>query len=378
MKTSCLCLLYSGNISSNAARRRAIVTKVGIFACFALAASLLFPQAPSQTRPVAARGAFLPEEQTAIRIFEQSKSSVAYITTLVYRRDIFTFNVFEIPQGTGSGFIWDEAGHVVTNFHVIYEAQNVQVTLSDQSKWKANIVGTAPDYDLAVLRIDAPREKLRSILIGTSADLKVGQSVYAIGNPFGLDQTLTTGVISALGREIESMTRRPIQGVIQTDAAINPGNSGGPLLDSAGRCIGVNTAIYSPSGAYAGVGFAVPIDTVNRFIPQLIQHGKIIQPGLGIGILEDSRAREFGIEGVLVLSVEKGGAAARAGIQPTRYDNEGNVVLGDIIVSIDGQNIRTSDDLYRSLANHQVGDEVQVEVVRGGRRRTVAIILQAI
>ncbi len=378
MKTSCLCLPYPGNISSIAARRRAIVPQVGIFACFALAASLLFPQAPSQTRPVAARGAFLPEEQTAIRIFEESKSSVAYITTLVYRRDIFTFNVFEIPQGTGSGFIWDEAGHVVTNFHVIYEAQNVQVTLSDQSKWKAKIIGTAPDYDLAVLRIDAPREKLRSILIGTSADLKVGQSVYAIGNPFGLDQTLTTGVISALGREIESMTRRPIQGVIQTDAAINPGNSGGPLLDSAGRCIGVNTAIYSPSGAYAGVGFAVPIDTVNRFIPQLIQHGKIIQPGLGIGILEDSRAREFGIEGVLVLSVEKGGAAARAGIQPTRYDNEGNVVLGDIIVSIDGQNIRTSDDLYRFLANRQVGDDVQVEVVRGGRRRSVKVTLQAV
>jgi S1-C subfamily serine protease len=335
-------------------------------------------KAPPPARPVAPREAFLPEEQTAIKIFEESKNSVAYITTLVYRRDFFSFNVFEMPQGTGSGFIWDEAGHVVTNLHVIYQAENVQVTLSDQSKWKAKIVGTAPDYDLAVLRIDAPKEKLRPILIGTSSDLRVGQSVYAIGNPFGLDQTLTTGVISALGREIESMTRRPIQGVIQTDAAINPGNSGGPLLDSAGRCIGVNTAIYSPSGAYAGVGFAVPVDTVNRFIPQLIQHGKIIQPGLGIKALEDSQAREFGIEGVLVLSVEQRGAAARAGIQPTRYDNEGNVVLGDIIVSVDGQNIRTSDDLYRSLANRQVGDEVQVEVVRGGRRRTVKVTLQAV
>ncbi len=379
MKASGLGSSACSNILRSAAVRRKVgVLGAGVFAGFALAASFLFPQPQSQTRPVAPRGGFLPEEQTAIKIFEESKSSVAYITTLVYRRDLFTFNVFEIPQGTGSGFIWDEAGHVVTNFHVIYQAENVQVTLSDQSKWKAKIVGTAPDYDLAVLRIDAPREKLRPILIGTSSDLRVGQSVYAIGNPFGLDQTLTTGVISALGREIESMTRRPILGVIQTDAAINPGNSGGPLIDSAGRCIGVNTAIYSPSGAYAGVGFAVPIDTVSRFIPQLIQHGKIIQPGLGIRTLEDSRAREFGIEGVLVLRVDRGGAAARAGIQPTRYDDDGNVVLGDIIVSIDGQAIRTSDDLYRSLASHQVGDVVKVEVVRGGRRRTVSVALQAV
>jgi S1-C subfamily serine protease len=379
MKKSRLGSSHSGNILGGAVvLRKPIVFGTCVLAGLALAVSILFPQPQSQTRPVAPRGGFLPEEQTAIRIFDEAKPSVAYITTLVYRRDMFTFNVFEIPQGTGSGFIWDEAGHVVTNFHVIYQAENVQVTLSDQSKWKAKIVGTAPDYDLAVLRIDAPKEKLRPILIGTSSDLRVGQSVYAIGNPFGLDQTLTTGVISALGREIESMTRRPIQGVIQTDAAINPGNSGGPLLDSAGRCIGVNTAIYSPSGAYAGVGFAVPVDTVNRFIPQLIQHGKIIQPGLGIKALEDSQTREFGIEGVLVLSVEQRGAAARAGIQPTRYDNEGNVVLGDIIVSIDGQNIRTSDDLYKSLANRQVGDEVQVEIIRGGRRRTIKVTLQAV
>ncbi len=378
MKLSYLGLLYSGNISSIVARRRALIPQVGIFVCFALAASFLFPQGPNQARQVAARGAFLPEEQTAIRIFDESKSSVVYITTLVYRRDIFTFNIFEIPQGTGSGFIWDEAGNIVTNYHVIREAGNIQITLSDQSKWEAKVVGIAPDYDLAVLRIDASRKKLRPILVGTSSDLRVGQSVYAIGNPFGLDQTLTTGVISALGREIESLTRRPIQGVIQTDAAINPGNSGGPLLDSSGRCIGVNTAIYSPSGAYAGVGFAVPIDTVNRFIPQLIQHGKIIQPGLGIRILEDSQAREIGIEGVLVVDVEPRGAAARAGIQPTRYDSEGNIVLGDIIVSIDGQTIRTSDELFRALAGRQVGDEVQVELVRGGRRRAVKVILQAI
>lgn len=328
-------------------------------------------------RRVETRGPLLPEEQRAISVFEEARPSVVYITTLVYRRDFFTFNVFEIPQGTGSGFIWDEAGRIVTNFHVIYEAQDVQVTLSDQSVWKAKVVGRAPDKDLAVLRIDAPRDKLRPIRIGTSANLEVGQSVYAIGNPFGLDQTLTTGIISAVGREIESMTRRPIQGVIQTDAAINPGNSGGPLLDSAGLCIGVNTAIYSPSGAYAGVGFAVPIDTVNRIISQLIAYGKVIQPGLGIQTVEDSVARRVGIdEGVLVLDVARGGAAAAAGMMPTRYDAAGNVVLGDIIVSIDGQAVKTSDDLYRILERYNVGDEVQIEVIRAGRGRTLKIRLQ--
>ncbi len=332
---------------------------------------------PLSLRPVETRGPLLPEEQRAISVFEEARPSVVYITTLVYRRDFFTFNVFEIPQGTGTGFVWDGAGRIVTNFHVIYEAQDVQVTLSDQSVWKAKVVGRAPDKDLAVLRIDAPRDKLRPIRIGTSSNLQVGQSVYAIGNPFGLDQTLTTGIISALGREIESMTRRPIQGVIQTDAAINPGNSGGPLLDSAGLCIGVNTAIYSPSGAYAGVGFAVPIDTVNRIISQLIAYGKVIQPGLGIQTVEDSVARRVGIdEGVLVLDVDRRGAAAVAGMMPTRYDAAGNVVLGDIIVSIDGQAVKSSDDLYKILEHFNVGDEVQVEVIRAGRSRALKIRLQ--
>ena len=330
-------------------------------------------------RPVEARGPLRSEEQTAISIFEQAKASVVYITTLVYRRDLFTFNVFEIPQGTGSGFVWDEAGHIVTNFHVISQAQNVQVSLSDQSVWKAEEVGRAPDKDIAVLKISTRRDTLKPIRLGTSSDLKVGQSVYAIGNPFGLDQTLTTGIISALGREIESLTRRPIQGVIQTDAAINPGNSGGPLLDSAGRCIGVNTAIYSPSGAYAGVGFAVPIDTVNRIVSQIIAFGKVIQPGLGIQIVEDSVARQVGIkEGILVLDVERGGAAAAAGMMATRYDRDGNVVLGDIIMAIDGQSIQSSDDLYKILERYDVGDEVRVEVLRAGRKRTLTVRLQEV
>jgi S1-C subfamily serine protease len=328
---------------------------------------------------VAPRGPLLPEEQTAIAIFEEARSSVVYITTLVYQRDLFTFNVTEIPQGTGSGFIWDEAGHIVTNFHVIYEAQNVQVTLSDQSKWKADLVGAAADKDLAVLRIRAPREKLKPIRVGASFDLKVGQMVLAIGNPFGLDQTLTKGVISALGREIESMTRRPIKGVIQTDAAINPGNSGGPLLDSAGRCIGINTAIYSPSGANAGVGFAVPVDIVSRFVPQLIRYGKVIQPGLGIELVEDYQTRQIGVkEGVLVLDVDPRGAAAKAGMVPTHYDEEGNIVLGDVILAIDGKTVKSTNDLYEILDGYQVGDTVRVEVARGGQRRALSVKLQAV
>jgi S1-C subfamily serine protease len=352
-------------------------------ALFLLGSPPLLPfqtrEKPLPSRPVAARGPLLPEEQRAISIFEEARASVVYITTLVSRTDFFTLKVFEIPQGTGSGFIWDDAGNIVTNFHVIYEAQNVQVTLSDQSIFKAEVVGAAPDKDLAVLRIKAPKEKLPPIRIGTSSDLKVGQSVYAIGNPFGLDQTLTTGIISALGREIESLTRRPIQGVIQTDAAINPGNSGGPLLDSAGRSIGVNTAIYSPSGAYAGVGFAVPIDTINRIVPQLIAFGKVIQPGLGVQVVEDSVAKQVGIEeGVLILDVDRRGAAASAGMMPTRYDSEGNVVLGDIIVAIEGQGIKTSDDLYKALERYNVGDEVRVEVIRGGRKRTLTVRLQEV
>jgi S1-C subfamily serine protease len=330
-------------------------------------------------RAVAPRGPLLPEEQTAIAIFEEARSSVVYITTMVYQRDLFTFNVQEIPQGTGSGFIWDEDGRVVTNYHVIYEAQNVQVTLSDQSKWKAELVGVAPDKDLAVLRIRAPREKLQPIRIGASSDLKVGQIVFAIGNPFGLDQTLTKGVISALGREIESMTRRPIKGAIQTDAAINPGNSGGPLLDSAGRCIGINTAIYSPSGASAGVGFAVPVDIINRIVPQIIRYGKVIEPGLGIELAEDYQARQIGIDrGVLVLNLDPRGAAAKAGILPTRYDEDGNLVLGDIIISIDGKRVGSTNDFYDILDGYQVGDTVRVVVVRASRQKTVSVTLQAV
>ena len=228
------------------------------------------PRAASEPRTVTPRGNLASDEQSTIEIFRKASPTVVHITTLTRRRDRLSLNVTEIPEGTGTGFLYDDAGHVVTNYHVIRSAQAAKVSLADNSSWTAKLVGYEPNKDLAVLKIDAPADRLRKIDIGSSSDLQVGQKVFAIGCPFGLDQTLTTGVISGLGREIESVGGLPIEGVIQTDAAINPGNSGGPLLDSSGRLIGVNTMIVSPSGVYSGVGFAVPVDIVNMVVPELI------------------------------------------------------------------------------------------------------------
>jgi S1-C subfamily serine protease len=329
-------------------------------------------------RTVTARGELFSDERSTINLFRQASPSVVNITTIGVERDLFTLNLYQIPQGTGSGFVWDINGDIITNFHVIQNADSAQVTLADQSNWKARVVGVAPDKDLAVLRIDAPANRLRPIPIGTSKDLQVGQSVYAIGNPFGLDQTLTTGVISALNREIESVTRRPIQGVIQSDAAINPGNSGGPLLDSAGRLIGVNTAIYSPSGASAGIGFAIPVDIVNRIVPELIRSGKIIRPGLGIQIADDQIAQRLGVTGILVVDVARGSAAAKAGIQPTRRDAEGRLRLGDIITALDGKKVESPNDLYLLLEKYKIGDAVNISILRNGKTVETKVALEAV
>ena len=339
-------------------------------------ASLLDPRAAP--RPVAPRGELLSDEKSTITLFRQASPSVVNITAIGVERDLFSLNLYQIPQGSGSGFVWDINGDIITNFHVIQEADAAQVTLADQSNWKARIVGVAPDKDIAVLRIDAPANRLHPIPIGTSKDLQVGQSVFAIGNPFGLDQTLTTGVISALNREIESVTRRPIQGVIQSDAAINPGNSGGPLLDSAGRLIGVNTAIYSPSGTSAGIGFAIPVDIVNRIVPELIRSGKITRPGLGIQVADEQIAQRLGVAGILVVDVARGGAAAKAGIQPTRRDSEGRLQLGDIITSIDGKKVESSNDLYLVLEKYKVGDAVTVSMLRNGKPVQARVVLEDI
>jgi S1-C subfamily serine protease len=288
-------------------------------------------------------------------------------------------NVMEIPQGTGTGFVWDSAGYVVTNFHVIQNAQAAQVTLEDHSSWDARLVGYEADKDLAVLKIDAPPERLRPLTIGTSNDLLVGQKVFAIGNPFGLDQTLTTGIISALDRQIAAVTGRAIRGMVQTDAAINPGNSGGPLLDSAGRLIGVNTAIYGGSGGtYIGIGFAVPVDTVNQVVPQLIAYGKVVRPGLGVAIARDALARRLELKGVLIIEVTPEGGAAQAGLRPTRRDGSGRLVLGDVIVAIDGKPVENGNDLADRMEEHKVGDRVTVTVERNGRRLDAEVMLKAL
>ncbi len=339
-------------------------------------ASLNDPRA--SPRAVTPRGDLLPNERSTIALFRQASPAVVNITAIGVEQDLFSLNLYQIPQGTGSGFVWDTNGDIITNFHVIQNADAAQVTLADQSNWKAQVVGAAPDKDLAVLRIDAPASRLHPIPIGTSKDLQVGQSVYAIGNPFGLDQTLTTGVISALNREIESVTRRPIQGVIQSDAAINPGNSGGPLLDSAGRLIGVNTAIYSPSGTSAGIGFAIPVDTVNRIVPELIRSGKVTRPGLGIQIAEEQIAQRLGVTGILIVDVTRGSAAAKAGIQPTRRDAEGRLRLGDIITAVDGKKVESANDLYLLLEKYKIGDAVTVSLLRNGKTVQARLMLEAV
>lgn len=321
-------------------------------------------------RPVVARGDLAEDEQATIELFKQRSRSVVYITTAASRRDAVSFNILEIPRGTGTGVVWDDNGHIVTNYHVVEHvvegADRARVAQGDKV-WNARLVGAAPDKDLAVLKIDAPASGMRPLLIGSSHDLQVGQKVFAIGNPFGLDQTLTTGVISGLGRQINALTGRVIQDVIQTDAAINPGNSGGPLLDSAGRMIGVNTAIISPSGAYSGVGFAIPVDTVNRIVPQLIRHGRIVRPGLGVHIGTDQLLQQYGMEGVLVLRVQPGSGAEAAGMRGTQFDEEGGIQLGDIIVSVDDTKIDDAEQLFRVLEHQKVGDTVAVTVLREAR-----------
>ncbi len=334
-------------------------------------------QTSSSPHPITPRGDLAADESSTIELFNRASKSVVFITSVAYRRELIGFRVYDRPlEGTGSGFLWDDRGHIVTNFHVIREANEIFVRLADQSSWPAELVGVEPDNDIALLRIDAPASKLEPLPIGSSADLQVGQKVFAIGNPFGLDQTLTTGVVSALGRTIESMTGRSIEGVIQTDAAINPGNSGGPLLDSAGRLIGMNTMILSPSGVSAGIGFAVPVDTVNEVVPQLIEHGHVVRPYLGITLIPGNIVRQLGLEGVLVGSVEPGSGAAVAGLRGSGFDRDGSLILGDLIVKVGEREVRSYDDLRDALESYEIGTDVTVTYMRDGRRFTVQVKLQ--
>jgi S1-C subfamily serine protease len=323
------------------------------------------PVAGAAPRTVAPRGELEADERNNVDMFKSVSPSVVHITTLENAANFFSMDVQQIPRGTGTGFVWDKDGDIVTNFHVIQDGDAAKVTLADQSTYKATLVGAYPDRDLAVLRIQAPAEKLKPIAIGQSGNLLVGQKVFAIGNPFGLDQTLTTGIVSALGREIESVTRRPIRGVIQTDAAINPGNSGGPLLDSAGRLIGVNTMIYSPSGANAGIGFAIPVDEVNRVVPRLIRDGRYARPSLGVSAAPPEFNRRLGLpEGVAIIGLVPRGAGALAGLQPFRRSRMGGIVAGDIVTAVNGKPVANYDRLLDVLDGLQIGEKVTLRVWR--------------
>jgi len=305
-----------------------------------------------------------PNEKATISLFQEAAPSVVYITTSTFERDYFTMNIAEIPQGTGSGFVWDQKGHIVTNYHVLEGADKATVTLADQSTWDAKLIGHARDKDLAVLKIEAPESVLSPLPVGKSSNLQVGQTVLAIGNPFGLDQTLTTGIISALGREVSGSGGYPIRDAIQTDAAINPGNSGGPLLNSSGELIGVNTAIYSPSGAYAGIGFSIPVDAVRWIIPELILHGRIKRPTLGIEIASNGVIQRLGKRGILIVRITQDGPADVAGLQPTLRDRQGNIILGDIILAINDTQVDDMNELSTALEKFRTGDKIMVTLDR--------------
>ncbi len=358
-----------------------IVIALGIVAIllFFFAKGTMFDPS-TEPRPVTPRTPLASDEQNVIDLFERVSSSVVHIftKTQVDRRDRFFFKVYE--DGEGSGFAWDKKGYIVTNYHVVCKAVSIFVRFGNQDVFKARLVGAVPDKDIAVLHIEVSPEMLNPIEIGESANLRVGQKVFAIGNPFGFDQSLSMGVVSALGRQIESMTGKPIDNVIQTDAAINPGNSGGPLLDSAGRLIGVNTSIISPSRANAGVGFAVPVDTVNAVVPLIIRKGKIGRPGLGIRPFATQRTRSWGIkEGVLIESVYGASAAEVAGLQGSTQDVlAGRIYFGDIILEIDGIKVDTADEMTRVLGDYNVGDKVEVTIKRKGKKLVVPLSLQSL
>ena len=337
---------------------------------------LLENEAP--VRQVTERGDYLSDERNTINIFQRTSPSVVFISTTVDARvNPWSRTVTQTPSGTGSGFIWDNKGHVVTNYHVIKDSASASIRLSDQRIYDGVLVGASPRHDLAVLKINIPIDRPAPVPIGTSKDLLVGQKVYAIGNPFGLDYTLTTGIISALGRSIDSDAGGRIESLIQTDAAINPGNSGGPLIDSSGRLIGINTAIFSPSGSSSGIGFAIPVDNVNRIIPQLIATGRYTRPVLGVQMDErynNSIKQRYNISGVVVLGITKNSGADRAGLMGiTQLDSRGT--LGDIIQKINGREVNTVDDFLDILDEYTVGDEVELTLLRGNKEVNVMVPL---
>lgn len=314
------------------------------------------------------------DERNTIDVVEATKTSVVFITNIQRVRD-FYFTEQEVTRGSGSGFVWDNQGHIVTNYHVIEDGDIFNITLPNQEQRQARLIGKEANKDIAVLQILGDLSGIQPLEIGSSENLLVGQKVVAIGNPFGFDHTVTTGIVSALGRNIVGAGGVTIRDMIQTDASINPGNSGGPLLDSKGTLVGMNTMIVSPSGAYSGIGFAVPVDTIKKVVPEIIEYGKVIRPGLGISFLADRYARRLGVEGVVVLEVTEGSQADRAGIKGIARNRAGRLYIQDVIVAIDDIPLKSYDDYYNALDNFSIGQRVTLTVKRNDKERKIPFTL---
>jgi S1-C subfamily serine protease len=317
----------------------------------------------------------LDDESNTIEVVKRTKNSVVFVTNIQLVRDSFFSSEEAVPRGSGSGFVWDDQGHIVTNFHVIEDGDIFNIALPDGEQRRAKLVGREPNKDIAVLKVEGDLAGLFPLPAGASRDLQVGQKVIAIGNPFGFDHTVTTGIVSALGRSMPGAGGVTIRDMIQTDASINPGNSGGPLLNSAGELIGMNTMIISPSGASSGIGFAIPVDTIRKIVPEIIRNGKVVHPGLGVSLMSDQYARRIAVEGIAILEVPRGSAAARAGLEGLGRDRFGRLFLGDIIVAVDGTKVAAYDDLYTALEERRIGDTVTLTVKRENKERKVRLVL---
>ncbi|WP_437301164.1 S1C family serine protease [Sorangium sp. So ce426] len=341
------------------------------------AASATIDTTPPPVPP--SKGALIEDERNSIAVFRDVAPSTVFVTQQRLVVDRFWGTAVEVPAGSGSGFVWDADGHIVTNYHVVAGAQSLVVRLQGEKTFPAKLVGVEPRKDIAVIRIDAPKDMLKPIQVAPLREpLEVGQKAIAIGNPFGLDHTLTTGIISALGRQVQGVGEVTIRDMIQTDAAINPGNSGGPLLDSSGHLIGMNTMIFSKSGSSAGIGFAVPSTTIARIVPQIIRTGKAEQVGLGIQLDQSRRLeRRNGIRGLIIMTVVPGGPADKAGMRGLSEGDRG-LVLGDVIVGIDGTPVTDYDGLYQALDGKKPGDKVKVDVLRGpsGEKATIEVAVE--
>jgi S1-C subfamily serine protease len=339
-----------------------------------LASAFLF--AAGRTLGAQPQAQLTEDERNTIDIIKNAKNSVVFVTNIQLVRGFFFSTEEAVPRGSGSGFVWDDQGHIVTNYHVIEDGDLFNVTLFNQEERKARLVGKEPNKDIAVLRLEGDRKGLFPVKAGSSKDLQVGQKVIAIGNPFGFDHSVTTGIVSAIGRSIPGAGGVTIRDMVQTDASINPGNSGGPLLDSAGKLIGMNTMIISPSGASSGIGFAVPVDTINKIVPEIIKFGKVIRPGIGVSLLSrDQYARRLEIEGVVILEVPQRSEAYEAGLRGLARDEQGRLYIRDVITGIDGIKIKSYDDFYNALDNYKVGDRVTLTIERNGKSRKVLLRL---